>query len=106
MKEPLALLNTYSSSCCCIMCMMTCACDGCYLYRNRDPSAALIANRLRIVCLGEIRRLNRDEKRLYLLNKFRTFQVNLNVDSIYIFQYSIVISRLYLIGAGHEVQEV
>ena len=85
MKEPLAMLNTCTSACCCIMCMLTCACGGCFLHRNNYVESTTRARSLYMSCMASIVRLNREDKKLYLLDKFRTFQVNVTEAGIYKF---------------------
>jgi hypothetical protein len=85
MKDPLALMRTFTSVCCCIICAMSCACEGCFLYRNNDPEATFRCRRVKIDCIKEIERLERDEKKQYLLDKFRTFQVRITKHKKYKF---------------------
>ena len=76
MKDPVAMLKTFTSACCCIMCMMTCACEGCMLYRSGNTETTFAARRLYFYCMEEVRRLKRDERKDLLLAKFHTFQVS------------------------------
>ena len=77
MKTPLAMMQTFASVCCCIMCMVTCACEGCYHHRNNFPGSTCTANRLFKKCMLECLGLTREEKKQHLLDKFRTFQVSI-----------------------------
>jgi hypothetical protein len=72
MKGPLALLKTCSSVCCCIMCMLTCVCEVvCYT----ETTMWKLQLELYMSCMTSLLRLRRDQRKQYLLDKFRTFQV-------------------------------
>jgi hypothetical protein len=75
MKDPIALMRTFTSVCCCILCAMSCACEGCFLFRNGDVESTFRARQLMLNCLKETERLGRDEKKQLLLDKFRSFKV-------------------------------
>lgn len=75
MKSPVALLNTFASVCCCIICAMCCACEGCTIHRATEVDAMFKARKLMISCIKEIERLDREHRKQYLLDKFRSFQV-------------------------------
>lgn len=75
MKSPVGLLNTMASVCCCIICALCCACEGCTLHRCHEVEAMFRARSLMIGCIKEIERMDRDNRKQYLLDKFRSFQV-------------------------------
>ncbi len=85
MKDPLGMLKSFTSVCCCIMCMMTCACEGCFLYKNKNPNGTAIALKLQMECKSSIARMSRRERKEYLIDKFRTFQVSVTKNKKYKF---------------------
>ncbi len=85
MKDPLALMKSFTSVCCCIMCMTTCACEGCFIFKNNNPIYVTTARNLYMKCLSATLRLSRQEKKQYLMDRFRTFQVTVTKKKKYKF---------------------
>jgi hypothetical protein len=77
MKGPAGLLSSMASVCCCILCALCCACEGCTLHRCHEVEAMFKARSLMIDCIKEIERLDREKRKQYLLDKFRSFQVRI-----------------------------
>jgi hypothetical protein len=89
MKDPLALLKSFSSCCCCIMCMITCFCEGCIIFKNQNALYVTTARKLYVDCHISTLRLSRQEKKQYLMDRFRAFQVTVTKKKKYKFSLCI-----------------
>jgi len=93
-----AMLKTCSSACCCIMCVQTCACEGCFLFRHYHSEEFIMGTELYKYCTIEVLRLTRTEKKQLLMDKFRSFKVDVTPTNSYKF--------VILIGEGRSMHIV
>ena len=87
--QPAGILATASSACCCIICVVHCACQGCLLYRYHNLNETCQARKLHHSCMSETLRMTRDEKKNYFLTKLQSFQVKITPKKSYKFVFVI-----------------
>ena len=85
------MLRTCSSAHCCIICAQTCACQGCTLFRHNNVADYLQGSRLFRHCNTEVLRLTRGEKKQLLMDKFRSFSVDVTKENTH--KYVILIGE-------------
>jgi hypothetical protein len=82
-------LNSFSSACCCLICVLSCACAGCVIYRYEHQAVVLEAHRILIDCAKEKQRLDREERKRYLLEELKSMDVRVTMSGKYYFAWKI-----------------
>ena len=87
-------LKSFTSSCCCLVCLLSCACEGCVIHRYKCPQACFESKKLVIECKRELQRLDRKERKEFFINKLRGFKLVVTITGRYYYTW--------VIGAGEQ----
>lgn len=78
--------------------MISCPCEGCFLYRLQNVYDCTAARQLEANCIKSMLRLTRPEKKTFLLEKLRAFQVKVTDKNYFKF--------VFLVGESNEMRLV
>mmetsp|Transcript_17916 Transcript_17916/g.26421 ORF Transcript_17916/g.26421 Transcript_17916/m.26421 type:complete len:101 (+) Transcript_17916:60-362(+) len=73
------LLKTAHQACCCLICVLCCACEGCTIYRALNDTYLDETQDLMIDCMKEVARKNAEQRKQYFLDKCRSFECRVTV---------------------------
>jgi hypothetical protein len=82
-------LSSFTSACCCLICAMSCACEGCIIYRYTNPDVVFDAKRILIDAIKEKERLDREERKNYMLAKMRSLQLVVTTSGRYYYTWRV-----------------
>ena len=105
MPPPKAKLSSYSAACCCLICCLACACEQCILHRHHCPHTMFEAKRVILSAIKETERLDRDERKTYLLDKLKSLKVKVKMTGKYFFTWQVGTGadRMVVCRAGFEL---
>ena len=86
---PRAKLSSFTSVCCCLICCLSCACEQCVIHRHICPEVVFDTKRAVISCVKEQERLDREERKKFMLDKLKSLQVRVTMTGKYYFTWQI-----------------
>ena len=87
---PKAKLSSFTAACCCLICCMACACAQCVIHNKYEcPQVVFDGQRAIVACIKEKERLDRAERKQYMLEKLNALQVRVTMTGKYYFTWQI-----------------
>jgi hypothetical protein len=86
---PSAKLNSFTAACCCLICCMSCVCPQCVIHKYQVPLVIFDGHRAMIDAIKEMERLDRAERKRYMLAKLQSLQVRVTMTGKYYFTWQI-----------------
>jgi hypothetical protein len=102
---PTARLSSYTAACCCLICCLSCACAQCIIHKHTCPEVIYDAQRAVVACIKEKERLDRAERKQYMLDKLKSLKVRVTMTGKYFFtwQVGVGVNRQIVCRRGFEM---
>ena len=83
------MLKTHTQACCCLVCVISCPCEGCVIYRYLNPGVEFEAKKLFFKCINDLARLKPAEKKEFLFAKIAGFPMRVTLTNKYFVNYQL-----------------